>query len=474
MAYLLEVRAARSHLNSEILSWKTISPKPYTDLYWLVFQFLLAVTLYLILFGSLGTNVRKGASDGLYSYLGYWFRHQTGEYRLWGVWWYYLPRLLLYETLPMVLLLTFGVAGLRLWWKRIPVLLGGKLAGQITRKEEKRLIQSGKKATIEIPKITETNMSVPLGENSIWKPIPLSLRLFSLFQLAFFMVIYALLNEKVPWLMTYQAYSVNLAVALFLSHWLAGRSPGTVLSRIGSSGWPTTFSGLVITVRKVVPLLALLGLVLFSVRQYIPVVFLTPDDPRELLVYTQTTHLFAEKVLEICAICPDKKKDPGAETTIAEVDKKTIALEGESEWPCAWYFRNKGVRYKRIDPDADFQLADDTPEARANIEKNPGQQIETLFLRSWWIWHGSPQALPGGLGLWANIKAILVNQRNDQSRSFPPDYPLNIRTDKLGFTTQILDYVLWRKIWFPRAGSRILISHLVPATETVETVETAK
>ena len=91
-------------------------------------QLVLAQTIYLFLFTSMGTNIERGPTTGLYDYIAYWFKHQTGDFRIWGVWWYYLPRLFLYELLPLVLVLLVGISllilslrtGLSKWGLRDP------------------------------------------------------------------------------------------------------------------------------------------------------------------------------------------------------------------------------------------------------------------------------------------------------------------------------------------------------------------
>lgn len=139
-----------------------------------VIQLMVAPALYCVLFSSWGSNAAGGLRAGVYDYIAYWFRQQTGEYRIWGEWWYYLPRLLLYEFAALVLIALSAAILLR-------------------RK-------SGDTAGASRPLI-----------------------LFAAWLAAGMIAAYALLNEKVGWLAIYQAYALNLLAALLVGAWLHGR-----------------------------------------------------------------------------------------------------------------------------------------------------------------------------------------------------------------------------------------------------------
>ena len=74
--------------------------------YWgLVLQVMLPIGLYWLLFSSFGANPLAGPRAGLYDYVAFWLLHHTGGGSgPGGPWWFYLPRLALYEALPLVLI----------------------------------------------------------------------------------------------------------------------------------------------------------------------------------------------------------------------------------------------------------------------------------------------------------------------------------------------------------------------------------
>ncbi len=196
------------------------------ELWTLMFQILLAIAVFCIFFSSLGTNVPTGLRAGLYDYIAYWFRQQTGEFRIWGPWWYYLPRLFLYEFAAVVLV---GVAGLALWLSR------------------------AKRATREAaPSSSPPTLLIVFAA---------CLTLGTIF-------IYALLNEKVYWLGIYQAFALNLFAAFLFARWLASR-PG--------------FAARIVAAIIVVPAL------LFGLWQHALAVHLFPDSPTEPIAYVTTS-----------------------------------------------------------------------------------------------------------------------------------------------------------------------------------------
>jgi sugar lactone lactonase YvrE len=139
--------------------------------------------------------------------------------------------------------------------------------------------------------------------------------------------------------------------------------------------------------------------------------------------------------------------------------KVRIALHGKGEWPSAWYFRNDDVAYKQIDLGRDVQLLDDTPQNRRKMKQTGRAIWETNVcdLRGWWIWHGTPDALPGKLDWTENVAAFVFNRPNDKRDYFPQDrrpeeYPV-------GFRTQVLRYVFGRHVWYPIGGERVLVCY---------------
>lgn len=160
-------RAIRMELRKLVRLWRSQLVAAWA----LVIQIILAIGIYCILFSSLGANAPDGLRAGLFDYIGYWFRQQTGEYRIWAEWWYYLPRLALYESAPLILIAVCGAA-LALRRKPSP------------------------------------------------DPVLRQMTIFAAWLTGAMIFAYALLNEKVGWLAMYQAYALVLLAALVFTRWI--------------------------------------------------------------------------------------------------------------------------------------------------------------------------------------------------------------------------------------------------------------
>ncbi|HNY27406.1 MAG TPA: SMP-30/gluconolactonase/LRE family protein [Candidatus Sumerlaeota bacterium] len=378
-------------------------------LWGLTLQVLLAMFLYLLLFGSLGWNLREGPTTGLYDYIAYWFKHQTGEFRLWDEWWYYLPRLAMFEAFPLAIC---GILAAAEVWERIA---------------------RGPKAA-----------SPSSLENPFQRVSPVLLGFLGYLTL-FFIAVYAILNEKVPWLATYQAYALNLLAALWTGDWLArhwGFWRGGGWSRILA----TASLGLFLT----------LG-VAYTMYQHARQVFLRSDDPSELLVYAATTHEFGEFSHRIIA----KQKAAKARGETYE-----ISLQGNAQWPSAWYLRNADVAWNQLNLDADVVIADDTPENERLLQYGTQEwAITPMNLRAWWLPAGST-ALPDPSSFWKNFLALLTNTPNDQRSLFEElgePIPENYAT---GFRDQVWNYVFHRRVWAPTGGHRLLACERTGQTQS--------
>jgi DNA-binding beta-propeller fold protein YncE len=270
--------------------------------------------------------------------------------------------------------------------------------------------------------------------------------------------VYAILNEKVPWLCTYQSFSLELFAALLLGHWLATHpnQPGPVVGRI-MDFWdsPAVEAGAAahLALRaafRILCLGAFVFLILFTAGQHLRQVFFKPDYPSELLVYTATTDEFADEIRKIQRL----QKDSG--------QRLKVAVDGKSEWPCAWYFRDPkhfDVRWKGVDLSRDVQILDDTSENRRRMQPRTGKtwNLEPCHLRGWWIWNGTPNALPGKLEFWPNIMAFLRNALNDHTADFPKESRPKAEDYAVGFRNQVLGYAFFRKIWYPTGGENTLV-----------------
>ncbi|MCB9767293.1 MAG: hypothetical protein H6752_03795 [Candidatus Omnitrophica bacterium] len=407
----------------------------------------IAQTVYLFLFTSMGTNVKKGASSGLYDYISYWFKHQTGDFRIWGAWWYYLPRLLLYELFPLVVVLVVGIA------------LLFRVVSRLFKKTSEILEPTG-----------DQESQTTRSESSYWKRIPTPFLAFGIYQFVFMLVIYAILNEKVPWLLTYQSFALNLLAGLLIGQFFATHpnTPGPFLgffwdlvSPKRRLSWLGFGGGILVT-------LLLLFLIPFAVGQHLAAVFVRPDHPTELLLYTGTTNQFAAEMERIRGMREEARKSG---------EKLKIAVDGKSEWPSAWYFRNDQVRWKTIDLTQDIQILDNTSANQRKMKQGNGKvwEIHPVDLRGWWIWHGTPKALPGELAFLPNLEAFLENTRNDKRQFFPKDERPEEEDYVVGFRDQVLRYVFGRRIWYPTGGEKVLVCYKtdedIPADEVESFLE---
>lgn len=404
-------------------------------LYSWVFQVIVALGLFLVLFSSLGTNLKMGTQQGLYGYLAYWFKHQTGDFRIWGPWWYYIPRLLLFEIVPLFLIFLTSCLYLKEWvaqWR-----------GRTPSPQPLRPPAGGEE----------------LVSKGNWKPVPPALRWYAVYQGLFLIGIYSILNEKVPWLCTYPAYGVSFLAAILSGHWLATHpaSPGPVVGRLmdllPDQGCPRTLRFWRGGCTAVLVLLSL-----FALGQFLVQVYVRPDYPSELLVYTGTTPEFAAKMRKVARL----QAESG--------NSLKIAVEGKAEWPSVWYFRNYDVRWKTLDLSRDIQILDDTPEGRRKMQPRRGRiwEVEPCHLRGWWIWQGSREALPGDLTLLANVWAFLVNSPNDHQDVFSPEARPIPSHYSVGFRNQVLRYLFLRQIWFPTGGEGVLVCFKTSAEVPVE------
>lgn len=405
-----------------------------TDWWSLGLTVTLAQTVYLFLFTSMGTNIQRGASAGLYDYIAYWFKHQTGDFRIWGAWWYYLPRLFLYELLPIFLVVLIGAS-----------LIVHKLRSLIAR----RVSQEPASNAASVSLSTEL-----LPDSLYWKPIPNPLLAYAVYQFLIMAGVYAILNEKVPWLMTYQSFAIGFLAALLVGRYfsLHPNTPGAFAGFVWDCVSPPPGASRLRFAGRRITFAAVCLLLPYTIGQHLTAVFIRPDHPTELLLYTGTTDRFADQMEHIRHMRQEARK---------EGRKISIAVDGKSEWPTAWYFRNDDVRWRSVDLSRDVQILDDTPQNRQRMTPNRGHiwDIVPCNLRGWWIWHGTPTALPGRLAFLPNLRAFLFNEENDQRMSFSPDERPDERDYPTGFRTQILRYVFLREVWYPSAGEKILVCY---------------
>ena len=383
--------------------WRSLA----AELWSFAIQVALVQWIYCALFSSLGANP-KGIQDGLYEYLHYWFRQQTGDYRIWGTWWYYLPRLLLYELPAIVLIVTLA-----------PGYMMDRLRGR---------------PILRRPGGTHTDYP---GAS-----VPEPLMGLAFWLATFLIVAYALLNEKVSWLATYQAWSLNLLAGLLLAR-------AAALQEGGAAPWPAR------PARRTVALLFCCLILVFQLYQHWIAVYLRPNDPSELISFTSTTQEFASQAQKVRQLALSRQS--------VGLPPLRIGVEGEAQWPAMWYFRGLEVQWGRADPACEVVIMDDREKVRGFLTHlRPTWQWRSLPLRGWWIWHGNPEGLPGKNSLTANLLAFLTNRTNDHRGSFSPEQEMATRDASTGFAAQVLAYAFARKIWYPTTGPKILMGLLDP------------
>lgn len=330
--------------------------------------------VYSFLFTTVFSN-DKGMQDGIYKYVSYWLEMHKNP-RIPGKFWYYLPRLGLYETIGMISLVLAAV-----YWIVLAVARGlsgiGEKGGQ-----------------------PEHNR-----RSAFWWPW----RIFLFYYCIAAMIIYGILQEKVPWLLTHQALPLAL---------LAGTLFGDIFEQTRNRALRTIGA-------VVFGLLCVWGLrnnILLNCYNY--------DNPRELMVFVHTD----ENVRGIL-----KEIDETAFKTTQGKDMR-ISVSGEIVWPVTWYLRHYNMT-AGIDKNAPVIVADKSEEMRLRSMLGADYTVRTYDCRSHW----TPD-LYGSTGL--------LNPQN---------------SDK--FYDRIWDYIIYRKVWSPLGSPKInfyVEKNLVPTVEPIE------
>ncbi len=302
---------------------------------------LVILIVYSVLFTTLGANDR-GMHDGVIDYLIYWMGQQ-GDPRIPGPPTYYLPRLSIYETLPIIVsILAFFVYtfhGLRLfnfvlfliafaasvyafgavawyhvdntmgvvliWFIAICVVIGLFLLKHILYN------------LLPLLRNIEDTANQALTSKSYQ---PDGFRIFLIYWSIFSILIYGMLEEKVPWLLVHQALPLCLLAGVFL----------------GDTWKQVRFNFGKYALIFIVALFAV-----YAARTSIVLNFYNADDPRELMVYTQTGHMTNMVVDEI----EEAAERLGSDYMPPNPRKQIAALQGEASWPYSWYFRNYLTAY---------------------------------------------------------------------------------------------------------------------------------
>jgi uncharacterized protein (TIGR03663 family) len=418
--------------------WKAIAVEYYP----LVVGWALVVGLYCLLFSTLLSN-RVGLGRGLVDYFAYWIGQQSIRPRISGELSYYLPRLALYETLPVL----FGIAayvyylvrGVGVaWFLAIQIaLLGGlkQFYAYINNAESFRANFAGHCLEFGVfvalaglvvagRMIYRLSLRRPGVEKDLTSPEPPvgdvdGYRLFLVYWSVSALVIYSILNEKVPWLLTHQALPLCL---------LAGTFAGDLWNLLGQGSART-----VVTVAYCV-------LALYDLRCNILLNFHNPDNPREIMVYTQSTPDVVKVRDEVEHIAFLLGRDRFLVRRESEESRprveSLVAVEGGAQWPYVWYFR----RYQNIPgmpsrPLPPVVITDPDMDTRMQVMAGGQYTVRRYPLRAWWP--------PYAKTLWP-FDAI-----ND------PQQP---RVTNSAQAWQALrDYMWNRKVWSPIGSSDMLV-----------------
>lgn len=217
--------------------------------------------------------------DGIYRYLEYWMRAHNNP-RIPGPSTYHIVRLLFYEPMAVVLCLAAGV-----YYPYRAIMWFVSTVGFKNSSERKARMQ----AAYPIPS---------------W--VPFLFIYWSLFSIW----IYSVLQEKVQWLLYHQAMPMLMLSAIFVGEVYGRLKPGVV--------------------RKCFVALLLL-MVSYQIRAATLATFDRPDDPKNMLVYTQSSPDVPKVADEIYEY---------AEMLEARGERAIIQMSGETPWPYSWYLRH--------------------------------------------------------------------------------------------------------------------------------------
>lgn len=309
----------------------------------LALALLVIVSVYCFLFTTMGTNP-GGVRDGIIDYLLYWMGQQ-GAPRIPGPPDYFFGRLLIYEFAAVVfgviaylvytwrafgpanfIAFQFAVVGVSwpywmmiqnappsIWVALLIALLFLSAAAGVYVARTFFNLSAFVSLESRDEKLEESNALMPDGVR--WLFIYWSLTS---------VLIYAMLNEKVPWLAVHQAQPLLLLAGVFMGDLYARLRPGFLRG---------TF----------VVILCLFAV--YEARASWQFILHRPDDARELLVYTQCSPDVKEFVSEVKETAKrlgreyrplDRPLRPGEQ----DARRPIIAIHRDVSWPYTWYFRH--------------------------------------------------------------------------------------------------------------------------------------
>jgi uncharacterized protein (TIGR03663 family) len=336
---------------------------------------------------SIGTLLANAFTDGLH----YWYGQQLHP-RIADVWYYYVPRILIYE-LPLAVLVILG-SFVRLTDRQRGVLIIGLLV--LVALDTMGVTTTPLSAEKGAPVMTFMEWATYAGLGLvggflIWEDLRQNRveRALILYWAVLSFIIYAEAHEKVPWLgvhvvlpLTY--FGGSLAADLhrhFRDHATrAGRRVAVALGIL--SGLYYLHGGIILNLHN-------------------------EADPREIMVYVQST----TDVLDVVHELEDIAYRDGT-----YFDTK-FTVEDEASWPLSWYLRRyRSVGYlptiSNLDGATAAVLTKSPPDdqTRALLENN-GYEGTRYRLRAWWQpnWELDPNEASAGVrGYLLYLRKMLV------------------------------------------------------------------
>ncbi|MGI6455952.1 MAG: flippase activity-associated protein Agl23 [bacterium] len=406
---------------------------------WVLVCCLVFFTIYSILFTTLGTNP-AGMKAGVVDYLLYWMGQQ-GEPRIPGPPDYFVLRLLIYEIAAVILgALAFFIYTYRslhlvkftaflvafsgtvyVYWKTVLVdqwtLSWGVLVWLIFILLAFIILFFDKLARLFsfVPE-TEEGQEERDAEETESPLYPDGVRVFLIYWTVTSVLVYAMLQEKVPWLLVHQALPLAL---------LAGVFAGDLWRRFHP--------------RRRVLVYACAGILgifaLYELKSTINVVFYYPDNPQELLVYVQTgPELFG--VLDEIKTGAARLGREYTKSVPRSQQKFLVAIHGDATWPYVWYLRDYNTftidENFTVQPPAGvpFALVDDEYQDRMKVW-GKGQYIKRKVLhRLWW-----PPLITGDL------------KESSFARELPFSYYRKRNLPVSDAWKALWNYLMYRHIW---------------------------
>ena len=438
---------------------KPSSPEPNASLFDrivaqnlpVVFCVFIAVSLFALLFTYLGSN-RQGLHAGVIDYLLYWIGQQ-GNPRIAGPPDYFLPRILIYEFLPLaasllavivylfnalrfVNFIAFLIAFYSFSFVYVQILLlhtpqrGTTLLLGMIGFCIALAIVLGKKIVALFSFIPQEWNQAAEAKEETRALSPDGFRMFLIYWSILSLMVYALLQEKVPWLLVHQVLPLCLLGGVFIGDVWNELKPGAI---------------------RPVYLFLVGFFVLYEARTNLILNFYQNDDPRETMVYTQTSHMIETVLSDI----KDAAERLGPDY-LPPIPKKPIAmLAGEANWPYTWYLRhymttpNYSLDVSLPDASIPFVLCEPKYEDRLKLWTRGQYTKRRIKHQEWWP--------PPG------------------QRELPFSYFKSRGRPQIEAWRALLRYVLYREIWnlgdpYIQPGSKdLLVYAKTPLLEPEET-----